>query len=181
MSKKEFQPEQRKVTLVPHNPSWQEQAKREMKRLSSSLSIDVLAIHHIGSTAIPSIKAKPILDFVLVVHDLATLDEKTHEMEELGYDARGEQGIPGRRFFSKDTQGTRSHHVHAFERGNSEIQRHILFRDYMLAHPDDAADYEKLKEKLAAKFPNRSGDYTEGKSDFIQRIVKKARQWNREK
>lgn len=180
MTKKEFEPEQRKVILVPYNPKWPELARQEAEKIKQALSIDVPAVHHIGSTAIPGIKAKPILDFVLVVRDLNALDRHTGEMEALGYTAKGERGIPGRRFFSKDTNGKRSHHVHAFQQGNSEIQRHIIFRDYLLVHEKEAKEYEKLKEKLAARFPNRSGDYTEGKSDFIYHIVEKARRWKKQ-
>jgi len=180
MPHKDFTPEQRKVILVPHDPNWANQAALEAKRIREGLSIQVLAVHHIGSTAIPSIKAKPILDFVLVVQSLHELDKNDAEMEALGYEPKGERGIPGRRFFSKDTHGKRSHHVHAFQQNNSEIERHIIFRDYLLNHPEDAAAYERLKVKLAKKFPNRSGDYTEGKSDFIYQIVEKAQRWKRQ-
>jgi GrpB-like predicted nucleotidyltransferase (UPF0157 family) len=180
MSQKDFTPEQREVILVPHQPEWSNLALQEAEQIKEALSIEVIAIHHIGSTAIPSIKAKPILDFVLVVPDLESLDENSHEMESLGYTAKGERGIPGRRFFSKDTKGTRSHHVHAFQENNSEISRHIVFRDYLVAHPQEAEKYERLKEELAARFPSRSGDYTEGKSGYIQETVVKARQWKKE-
>ncbi len=180
MPDKEFKPEQREVILVSHKPEWLDLARQEAERIKKALSVEVIAVHHVGSTAIPGIKAKPILDFVLVVKDLDSLDRKTHEMESMGYTARGEQGIPGRRFFSKDTDGKRSHHVHAFQKNNSEIERHLVFRDYLLTHRQDAKEYENLKEELAARFPHRSGDYTEGKSGFIQDTVVKARRWKRE-
>lgn len=180
MTDPDFKPEQRKVILVPYDPTWRKLAQQEAERLKDALSIDVLEVHHIGSTAIPGIKAKPILDFVLVVRNLEELDRHTDEMESLGYVAKGERGIPGRRFFTKDTNGTRSHHVHVFQENNSEIERHLIFRDYLLVHDDDAKEYEKLKEKLAARFPNRSGDYTEAKSDFIYKIVEKARRWKKQ-
>jgi GrpB-like predicted nucleotidyltransferase (UPF0157 family) len=180
MADKEFKPEQRDVILVSHKPEWLDLARQEVKRIKKALSVDVVAVHHIGSTAIPNIKAKPILDFVLVVRNLDTLDNKSHEMESLGYIAKGERGIPGRRFFSKDTNGKRSHHVHAFQINNSEIERHLNFRDYLLTHPQDAREYESLKEKLATRYPHRSGDYTEGKSDFIQETVVKARRWKQQ-
>ncbi|MFO8037675.1 MAG: GrpB family protein [Anaerolineales bacterium] len=180
MADKEFKPEQREVILVSHKPEWLDLARQEGERIKNTLSVDVIAVHHIGSTAIPGIKAKPILDFLLVVKDLDALDQKNHEMESLGYTAKGERGIPGRRFFSKDTNGKRSHHVHAFQPNNSEIKRHLIFRDYLLTHPKDARDYESLKEELAARFPHRSGDYTEGKTGFIQETVVKARRWKRQ-
>lgn len=174
------QVEHRKVKLVPHNPHWQKMAEKEASRIQAVLPDQVLVVHHIGSTSIPGIKAKPILDFVVVVRDLSALEKKDSRLEELGYQAQGERGIPGRRFYSKDTHGSRSHHLHAFPAGHSEIERHLLFRDYLRAHPEAAGEYERLKEKLARRFPDKSGCYTEAKSDFIFSMDEQARSWNQQ-
>jgi GrpB-like predicted nucleotidyltransferase (UPF0157 family) len=156
-------------------------AAEEAELLKNSLPEIILQVYHIGSTSIPTIKAKPILDFVLVVDDLERFDQEADQLKELGYTAKGERGISGRRFFSKDTDGARSHHLHAFEQGHSEIERHLLFRDYLRTHPEAARRYQELKEELAQRFPNRSGNYTEAKSDFILSMDEVARYWHQRK
>jgi GrpB-like predicted nucleotidyltransferase (UPF0157 family) len=165
------------VVLEPFNTQWQQLASAEADQISGALTGEVLEVHHIGSTAIPGIKAKPILDFVLVVRDLNSLDAQVHRLEYLGYVPWGEYGIPGRRYFVKTTNGFRSHHLHAFQVGHPQIQRHIFFRDYLRAHPEAAQEYSQLKEELAHRFPNDRGAYTEGKSELIQSINKKAKLW----
>ena len=128
-------------------------------------------MHHIGSTAVPNIHAKPVIDILLVVQKHAELDAKQAAMEALGYEARGEGGIPGRRFFRRDNKdGDRTHQVHAFEADSPQIARHLAFRDYMIAHPGIAQEYSALKQKLAAEHPNDIEAYMDGKDAFIHEI-----------
>ena len=88
-------------------------------------------LHHIGSTAIPGIFAKPIIDLLLEVGNIGELDDRSSFMGELGYEAMGEFGIPGRRYDRKNNaSGIRTHQVHAYESGSPEVERHIAFRDY---------------------------------------------------
>lgn len=169
--------EQRDVELVPHNPEWSVQFERESQRLLEGLSFPIINIYHIGSTSIPGIKAKPILDFVLEVNHLEDVIQAVPEFEALGYQSRGEFGIPGRQFFTRDTDGERTHHLHVFEKGHPDIERHLVFRDYLRANPDAAREYEQLKEQLAKRFPKQSGDYTAAKSEFILSMDEIARYW----
>jgi len=169
--------EQRHVELVPHNPEWSRQADLEISLVSEGLTFNIIGIYHIGSTSIPGIKAKPILDFVMEVKNLDDVLDSIAEFEALGYQSRGEFGIPGRQFFTKDTDGERSHHLHVFQQGHPDIERHTVFRDYLRANPDAAREYERLKETLAKRFPKQSGDYTEAKSDFILSMDEVARYW----
>jgi GrpB-like predicted nucleotidyltransferase (UPF0157 family) len=169
--------EQREVELVPHNPEWSQQADQEINRFLEGLSFPIIGIYHIGSTSIPDIKAKPILDFVMEVEDLEDVLGALAEIEALGYQNKGEFGIPGRQFFTRDTDGERSHHLHVFQKGHPDIERHTIFRDFLRANPDAAREYEKLKEKLAKRFPKQSGDYTAAKSDFILSMDEVARYW----
>jgi GrpB-like predicted nucleotidyltransferase (UPF0157 family) len=128
-------------------------------------------VHHIGSTAIPTIYAKPIIDILLVVQDLAALDEKQPKMEVLGYKALGEFGIPRRRYFRRDNAfGDRTHQIHAFENGSPQIQRHLAFRDYMIDNPDVAQEYSDLKRELATTYSDNSEAYMDSKDEFIQEI-----------
>ncbi len=98
-------------------------------------------------------------------------------MEALGYEARGEYGIAGRRFFRRDDKhGDRTHQVHAFEDGSPQIARHLAFRDYMIAHPETAQEYSDLKRELVAQHPNDIEAYMDGKNEFIQEVDKRAAQ-----
>ena len=143
----------------------------------TGLSFPIIGIYHIGSTSIPGIKAKPILDFVMEVPDLDDILEAIADFEDLGYNSKGEYGIPGRQFFTRDTDGERSHHLHVFQTGHPDIERHTIFRDYLRGNPEAAREYEELKESLAKRFPQQSNSYTEGKSDFILSMDEVARYW----
>ena len=169
--------EQREVELVPHNPDWSHQADEEAQRIMSGLTIPIIGIYHIGSTSVAGIKAKPILDFVIEVENLEDVIQAAPEFEAIGYESKGEYGIPGRQFFTRDTDGDRTHHLHVFQIGHPDIERHTVFRDFLRANPDAAREYEKLKEKLAKRFPKQSGNYTAAKSDFILSMDEVARYW----
>jgi GrpB-like predicted nucleotidyltransferase (UPF0157 family) len=167
----------RTVEVVAHDSAWAGQFRVEAALLARLFGTEVIAIHHIGSTAIPGIKAKPILDFLVEVSNIAHIDDYNLAMTRLGYQPKGELGIPGRRYFSKDTAGVRSHHVHAFERGNPEIERHILFVDFLIAHPARARAYSELKEILAVRYRNDPYAYNDAKATFIQEIDREAVAW----
>ena len=166
------------IHVMPYDPAWVEAAQAEMKRICSALGDLVVAIHHIGSTAIPGIHAKPVLDFMVEVQDLEQLDLQTTAMEALGYEAMGEYGIPDRRFFrKKNEQGVRTHHVHSFQVGSQGGLRHLAFRDYMIAHPQVAQAYSDLKRSLARQHPEDRQAYIEGKDPFIKEHEQKAIAW----
>jgi GrpB-like predicted nucleotidyltransferase (UPF0157 family) len=159
------------ICLQPYDPTWSVAFARESRAVVAALGDVVLTIHHIGSTAIPGICAKPVIDILAVVRDLRALDSETSKMEALGYEAMGEFGIAGRRYFRKDDkQARRTHQIHAFAEGSPQIARHVAFRDFMRAHPAHAADYDALKQKLALLHPENIGAYTDGKDAFIAKI-----------
>lgn len=168
----------RKVEVVPHDPQWRDAFEAEAKQVAAALGANLVAVHHIGSTAIPNIYAKPIIDLLAEVRDIAEVDGRSSAMESLGYEVMGEFGIPGRRFFRKDNRkGTRTHHIHAFEAGSAGGERHLAFRDYMIAHPGDALEYSELKRKLAQEHPQSIDGYMDGKDGFIKEIDRRAAQW----
>lgn len=163
------------VLVVTPDPAWPAAFAREARRISASLSPLQAVLHHIGSTAIRGIHAKPIIDMLLVVPDVWALDHRGEDMRALGYEAMGEFGIPGRRYFRKsDAAGRRTHHVHAFESGSPHVQRHLAFRDYMNSHASAAQAYGVLKQTLAATFPRDIEAYVAGKNSFIQEHEAKA-------
>jgi len=166
-----------KISMVPHNPEWRHEFQQEAAQITAVLGNNALTVHHVGSTAIPAIYAKPIIDLLLVVQDLSALDEKQPMMEALGYAALGEFGIPERRYFRRNNKfGDRTHQVHAFENGSLQIKRHLAFRDYLINNPTVAQEYSRLKRELAAKYPDNSEAYMDGKDDFIQEIDRRAAQ-----
>ena len=168
----------RKVEVVPYDPLWRGAFEAEARHVASALGENVVAVHHIGSTAIPNIYAKPIIDMLVEAADIAEVDGRSSAMESLGYEVMGEYGIPGRRYFRKDNrEGIRTHHVHAFEAGSAEAERHLAFRDYMIAHPAEAQSYSELKRKLAAEHPQSIDDYMDGKDGFIKEIDRRAARW----
>ncbi len=166
-----------KIYMVPHNPEWRQLFAQEAAQITAALESNVVAVHHIGSTAIPAIYAKPIIDMLLVVQNHAELDEKQPVIEAMGYVAMGEFGIPGRRYFRRDNElGDRTHQIHAFENGSPQITRHLAFRNYMIAHSNVAQEYSDLKRHLAAKHPNDLEAYMDGKDEFIQEIDRRIEQ-----
>jgi GrpB-like predicted nucleotidyltransferase (UPF0157 family) len=168
----------KKVEVVPHDPRWRDAFEAEAKHIAAALGENVVAIHHIGSTAIPDIHAKPIVDLLVEVRDIAGVDGRSAAMESLGYEVMGEYGIPGRRYFRKDSpEGTRTHHVHTFQAGSEQAVRHLAFRDYMIAHPADARRYSELKRQLAEEHPHSMDAYMDGKDGFIKEMEHRAAEW----
>ena len=168
-----------KVIVVPYNPNWVKQYEGASLEIKAALGINLVDIHHIGSTSIPGIYAKPIIDMLVVVNDLLLLDKDSCHMEDLGYEARGEFGIEGRRYFPRNNAvGERTHQVHAFQAGSTHIHRHLVFRDYMRSHPAAAHDYAVLKRRLAEAHPYDLNAYMDGKDAFIQNMDIKALAWD---
>ncbi|HEX6185879.1 MAG TPA: GrpB family protein [Pyrinomonadaceae bacterium] len=168
----------RKVEVVPHDPRWRDAFEAEAKLIADALGENVVAVHHIGSTAIPNIFAKPVVDLLVEVRDVAEVDGRSSAMESLGYEVMGEYGTPGRRYFRKDNQqGIRTHHIHAFEAGSAEVERHLAFRDYMTAHPAEAQRYSELKRKLAEENPQNIDGYMDGKDGFVKEMDRRAARW----
>jgi len=166
-----------KVEVVPHNPSWRSKFEDESKQIALALGENVVTIHHIGSTSIPNIYAKPVIDFLVEVKDIAKVDEQSSAIAALGYEVMGEFGIPGRRYFRKQNEDIRTHNVHTFEVNSPEIIRHLAFRDYMIAHPEAAQKYSELKRQLAQQYPNDINGYMDGKDSFIKEMEQKALAW----
>lgn len=159
------------IQVLPHDPRWRIVFEHESRLVRRALGENVIAIHHIGSTSIRGIYAKPVIDMLVEVKAIGDVDASSAVMESLGYEVMGEFGIAGRRYFRKDNaKGARTHQIHAFESGSDQVARHLAFRDYLIAHPDDARAYSELKRRLAAETPNDPDAYMDGKDDFIKNI-----------
>ena len=164
-----------KIEIVGYSIAWPIEFEREASSIRAAIGDVVVEIHHIGSTAIPGCDAKPIIDMLAVVTSLEDLDVATPSLEALGYEALGEFGIPGRRYFRKGSAfEERTHQIHAFAEDSPEIERHLAFRDHLRSHPEAVAQYVELKRRLASAHPDDVEAYTEGKNEFIRGIEARA-------
>ncbi|MBP0725695.1 GrpB family protein [Bacillus sp. RG28] len=168
----------RKVEVTKYNEEWISLFKEEVHKLSKVFGDELIDVHHIGSTSIKGMKAKPIIDILPVVKDIKRIDGYDNAMVSIGYEPKGENGIPKRRYFQKGGD-QRTHHVHIYEQGNSEIERHLAFRDYLRTHPEDVIKYGNIKEKLSKQFPYDIESYIEGKEKIVIKIERKALAWYR--
>ncbi len=167
----------RSVRVVPYQAGWPAMFREEAARLEAVFGPELIALHHIGSTSVPGLQAKPIIDMLPEVRDIEDVDGLNEALSRLGYQAWGEYGIAGRRYFSKGGEIHRTHQMHCFQHDNPGIERHIAFRDYLIAHPDEAEAYGRLKDALAQQFPTDIVGYMDGKDAFIKEMERKALAW----
>ena len=167
------------IRLVPYDPTWPAQYEAEIARVLAALPGDlIIAAGHFGSTAIPGLAAKPIIDILIAVRSL--FDARTvavSPLEALGYAFWSDNPKTDRLFFVKGLPPSapqRTHHIHMTE-SDGEIWQRLIFRDYLRAHPDEAAHYAALKQDLAARHSQDREAYTDAKSDYVDGVVAKAR------
>lgn len=156
------------IEVVPYNPQWPQLFAAEAELIKQALGDNCVTIHHIGSTSVPGLSAKPIIDMLPVVHNIQAVDQTTKAMESLGYEAKGEFGIAFRRYFQKSNY-VRTHNVHVYQEGDPEISRYLKFRDWMRSHPEDAEAYAKLKQELAVTSKDML-QYCNGKDTFVASV-----------
>jgi GrpB-like predicted nucleotidyltransferase (UPF0157 family) len=165
------------VHLVPHQQDWSAMYEAEKKRLLTAVKRYILDIQHVGSTAIPGIPAKPIIDIGIAVQNFEQAAVCIEPIVALGYVYVGENGIPRRHYFRKtDENGRRTHHLHLNEITGLDWANQIDFRDYLRQHPETAAQYARLKTGLAQQYPTDRLAYLDGKAPFIETTLHLARQ-----
>jgi GrpB-like predicted nucleotidyltransferase (UPF0157 family) len=156
-----------KVHLTPRSPEWSRLFSVERSRIESALKKNILDVQHIGSTAVPNLAAKPVLDIGIAVYNFEEAAICIPPLEGLGYSYRGEYGIPRRHYFVKGTP--RTHQIHIFEITSDDWNRHIAFRDYLISNAEARAKYELLKYELASRCQTRA-EYQDGKKALIQEL-----------
>ena len=165
------------VVVVSYDPIWPKQYEEEKDRLQKALGLIIAQIDHIGSTAVPGLGAKPIIDIMIALNNVAEVNGCILPLKNIGYEPLGENGIPGRHFFrklSKET-GIRTHHLHVVGAGNDFIAKHLLFRDYLRSHPETARQYYQLKKELSSEHGDDRNSYTDAKTQFIESVLAKAK------
>ena len=159
-----------KVAVIPYDLAWVEKYTKEAHLLQDVLGSRVEDIQHIGSTAIPGMAAKPIIDIAVAVANVDVVESLVQPLEAAGYEYRGKlNGIEGHFFFRKGNP--REYFLHAFEHQSGFWRKRIAFRNYLITHPDLASKYQVLKEKLATEYPDDRKSYTSAKEKFIKKVT----------
>lgn len=164
------------VELEDYNPEWKESYEKERDLLKKVLKDKIVGIEHVGSTAVPGLKSKPIIDICVAIKNLEDAVEFEEILKPYDYHFRGHQGVMDRYFYAKGPEENRTHYVHFETLESDSYQNHILFRDYLIKHPEYIEKYKKLKEELAEKYPEERSKYTAGKSEFIQSVIQLAKE-----
>ncbi|MEH6989765.1 GrpB family protein [Cytobacillus firmus] len=164
-----------KIRLTEFKENWAHMYQEEVQFLRTIFDDEIIKCEHFGSTAVRGMKAKPVIDMMCIVKNIEKIDEFNEKLKKLGYDSAGEWGITGRRLFRKGGEN-RSHHIHFYQFDNLQIERHLIFRDYLQTHPGEASRYTKFKEELAQRFDDTT-DYSQAKKVFVKEMEQKALEW----
>lgn len=164
------------VRLEEYNPKWSRLFEQEKELLLKTFGNRIIAIEHIGSTAVPGLPAKPIIDINVAVPSLSDIDDFITKLQELGYEYIPERRFSDRQFFPKGPSEKRTHHLNLVEiTSETGWKNQLLFRDYLRKHDDVKNEYTKLKSELAKKYADNRDEYTERKSKFVISIIEEAR------
>ena len=159
------------VKLVPFSSRWEKHYEKEKRVLCAAVGDLLTGIEHIGSTAVPNMQAKPIIDIAAQARNAAAIRKCISKLPKHGYEYKGEYGLPGRHFFVRN----KTHHLHLVVKGSRHWKRWLIFRDYLIDNPRIAGEYSRLKRRLAKKFARDRDRYTKAKGGFIVDTVTKAR------
>ena len=159
------------IKIVPYNPDWADTFSRLRDFVAPVLGDTALTIEHVGSTAVPGLAAKPIIDMDVVVASVEKVPVAMERLESLGYRHEGDLGINGREAF-RAPEDLPEHHLYVCSADTPELRKHRMFRDYLRSHPDEAKTYAELKMAMADQFAHDREAYTESKSAFINSRLK---------
>ena len=162
------------VQIVDYDPAWPEMAAAEIARVRTALGTVAVRIEHVGSTAVPGLAAKPIVDLQVSVREVEPRARYVGPLEDLGYLFAPDSESPDFHFFGRPAERPRTHHLHVCEAGSEHELRHLAVREYLRTHPDEAARYGELKRRLVARHPRDRLAYIEGKEDFVGALERRA-------
>jgi GrpB-like predicted nucleotidyltransferase (UPF0157 family) len=158
------------VIIVDYDPQWPVIFNKLKINVLTVLGNLPVTIEHVGSTSVPGLAAKPVIDMDIVVKSSEDIPETIQRLATLGYVHEGDLGITGREAFSAP-EGYPGHHLYLCTQDSRKLHRHLVFRDYLRQHPEVAAEYGKLKKGLAQKYRDDREGYTEAKTEFIENIL----------
>ncbi len=166
------------IVVVDYDPTWPALFAALRAPVAAALGDLAVAVEHVGSTAVPGLAAKPVVDMDVAIPSASALDAAIERLASLCYVHKGDQGILGRAAFDWPPH-VRRHHLYVCAHDNAEYRRHLLFRDYLHAHPDVVAAYTALKRHLAARYRTQRETYTDAKGPFIGDVLARAEEWAR--
>lgn len=161
------------LRLVPYDSTWPMEFAAEAARIEQACAGLPIRLEHVGSTSIPGLSAKPVIDILAGRPGNMSGDAYVSAFKQLGYEHKGSFGVPGRNYFRRGSP--RTHHVHLVSWSSELWQDHLLFRDYLRTHPLVAREYDTIKRELAAMYLQDKERYTDAKGPFIRSIVRRAR------
>lgn len=164
------------VELEKFDEKWFDEYEKERVFLEGKLGNLAKEIHHVGSTSIRGLMAKSVIDILVAIDNLDNIKEIEDILEEYGYSNRGHQGVEDRYFFAKGPEDARTHYIHFVEKDNNTYYNLVLFKKYLIDHPEYITKYCDLKKDLAKKYPDERKMYTSGKSDFIRSVIELAKE-----
>lgn len=163
----------RHIIVEPYDEAWQQDFINISSEIRDALGELALRIEHVGSTSVPGLSAKPVIDLDVVIRDDSVLDEVVSRLGTIGYQHEGNLGIAGREAFGYEgKEHLREHHLYVCPQDSPELKRHTAFRDYLRSHPDAVREYSRIKEEAAALYPYDIDGYIKHKSPVIEKIYK---------
>jgi putative glutamine amidotransferase len=164
----------RSYLVADYDPEWSDMFEREAARIRKTLGAVAVRIEHVGSTAVPGLAAKPVIDIQVSVERMVPRERFVAPLETLGYEFVADPTDTEHEYFKKDVRGVRTHQIHVCPVGSEWERRHLAFRDYLRAHPEDSARYAELKRLLADRHPNDVMAYVDAKTPFIRELEGRA-------
>lgn len=165
------------IRIVPHDPAWAERAASELRRIATALGPLAVRLEHVGSTAVPGLAAKPILDLQVSVAALEPRAAYVEPLERLGYLFVPAPESPDYHLFAKPPERPRSHHVHVCGAGGAHERRHLAVRDFLRTHPREAAAYAALKRRVVLRHPQDRLAYIAAKDPYVDELEARALAW----
>ncbi|RWL75790.1 MAG: GrpB family protein [Mesorhizobium sp.] len=157
-------------SIRSYDPQWPQKYADEAARLAPIFGSALLELHHVGSTAVPGLAAKPEIDILAVVNSTGVPEEWARSFEKLGY-RRGGDLSPGHHFFKRDIEGVRTHKLHICREAHPSVAELLRFRDHLRRHPDDRVKYQELKIKLERENTEGIREYLSAKAPFIRSVL----------
>lgn len=166
------------VALMPYQETWPKLFSEERQRLLEAFNGEVTDIEHIGSTSIPGLAAKPLIDMMAVIDSLGSYQQYLEPLQALGYEFMPERVFDDRVFLPKGAREQRTHHLSLVLKDSPQWVNSLLFRDYLRTHPEARKEYQELKLSLVTSYADDRAAYTKEKSAFIENIIRQAQESN---